>query len=295
MSMFTSLCAVEESELDGNHLVITCKISVNDSSITSHALIDCGATGFAFIDKDFAATHDLPLYPLHHPRTIEVIDGRPISSGKVIHMTKVRLTINGHKEELPAFITTLGRYPIVLRKPWLKKHDVSIRFATDTVAFDSDYCLSHCVNSAVKVKGISIDTPNCSSIAMISAAAFRRTTKRKDNFAFKLSVYDIDQALVSRGPLDEDNTDEEARIKRLIPKEYHGFAPLFSEVSANNLPPHRPYDHKISLKEDFHPPFDHFTHCPGPNWRPYGSGWKRTCERDLFANHHHPQVRPSYL
>ena len=108
-----SLSAViEERELEGSHLVVACKI--NDS-ISSHALIDCGATGYAFVDKDFATTHSLPLYPLKQPRTIEVIDGRTISSGNVTHMTRIGLNINGHSEQkLPAFITSLGRYPIVL-------------------------------------------------------------------------------------------------------------------------------------------------------------------------------------
>ena len=109
-----SACAmIEERELEGNHLVVACKINL----IPSHALIDCGATGYAFVDKDFATTHSLPPYPLKQHRAIEVIDGRTISSGDVTHMTKVSLNIKGHIEELPAFITSLGHYPIVLGKP----------------------------------------------------------------------------------------------------------------------------------------------------------------------------------
>ena len=162
---------IEEKELEGNHLVVACKIN----SISSHAFIDCGATSYAFINKDFATTHSLPLYPLKQHRVIEVIDGRTISSGSVTHMTKVGLDIKGHIEELPAFITLLGHYPMVLGKPWLRKHDVSIRFSNDSVTFDSEYCLNHCTEKAVQTKGISIDTPErTTNIAMISAAAFRR-------------------------------------------------------------------------------------------------------------------------
>jgi len=40
-----------------------------------------------------------------------------------------------------------------------------------------------------------------------------------------------------------------------VPKEYHEFLPLFSEAVAKALPPHRPYDHKIPLREGFTPPF----------------------------------------
>ena len=48
---------------------------------------------------------------------------------------------------------------------------------------------------------------------------------------------------------------EEAKIKRLLPKEYHHFVPLFKKAVADVLPPHQQYDHKITLKEGFTPPF----------------------------------------
>jgi hypothetical protein len=53
--------------------------------------------------------------------------------------------------------------------------------------------------------------------------------------------------------LNEERNDPE--ITDIIPLEYHKFLPLFSEVEANKLPPHHPYDHRIHLKEDFIPPF----------------------------------------
>ena len=39
-----------------------------------------------------------------------------------------------------------------------------------------------------------------------------------------------------------------------VPKEYHDFADVFSEVKANKLPPHRPYDLKINIEEGSTPP-----------------------------------------
>ena len=39
-----------------------------------------------------------------------------------------------------------------------------------------------------------------------------------------------------------------------VPKEYHDFADMFSEVKANKLPPHRPYDLKINIEEGSIPP-----------------------------------------
>ena len=39
-----------------------------------------------------------------------------------------------------------------------------------------------------------------------------------------------------------------------IPKECHDFADVFSEVKANKLPPHRPYNLKINIEEGSTPP-----------------------------------------
>ena len=109
---------LKEEELQGNHLVISCTINKNSpKNIPTHALIDCSTTGYAFVDDEFARYHSLPRYHLKTERELEVIDGRPIKSGNITHMTKISLSINGHAERLPAFITHLGHYPLVLGKP----------------------------------------------------------------------------------------------------------------------------------------------------------------------------------
>jgi predicted aspartyl protease len=123
--------------MDGKHRVVTCFLSPSDQEIQTYAQIDCGATGYAFVDEDFARHHQLPLHPLKNPRTLEVIDGRQISSGDITHIAEVQLSIQEHHEKLPMFITKLGHYPIVLGIPWLKQHDVAIIFTSNVVTFGS--------------------------------------------------------------------------------------------------------------------------------------------------------------
>lgn len=243
---------IEEKEMDERHLVVACSIEDSHHTIRTHALIDCGATGYAFIDEEFARHHNFPLYALNTPRVIEVIDGRPIMSGEVKYITKLKLVIDKHVEEIPLFVTHLGHYPIVLGIPWLRRHDVSIRWSTNSITFDSDYCLHHCTDIAASTKGISIDIPDRpNSICSISAVSFRRLTRKRQNYdqCFKLSLYEINQVLSNK-----ENTEEES-IRKLVPSDYHDFLPLFSEVVANVLPPHRTYDHSIQLQEGFQPPF----------------------------------------
>ena len=57
-------------------MVVSCTLSYNETSINTHALIDTGATEYAFMDKNFVSTYNIPTLELKKPRTIEVIDGR---------------------------------------------------------------------------------------------------------------------------------------------------------------------------------------------------------------------------
>ena len=49
----------------------------------------------------------------------------------------------------------------------------------------------------------------------------------------------------------EEKLFEEEKIRKLLLEEYYDFVLLFKKAVADVLPPHRPYDYKITLKEGF--------------------------------------------
>ena len=109
-----------EDQLDGKHIVISCSLSFGDIRILTHALIVCGATGYAFVDEEFACQHQITRFQLKIPRIVEVIDGRPIASGDITHLAKATPPIQNHHENLPMPITALGHYPTVLGISWFR-------------------------------------------------------------------------------------------------------------------------------------------------------------------------------
>ena len=253
---------VLEESMEGKHLVITCSLTIRDQVIQTHALIDCGATGIAFMDQDFARHHKVPLKELKEKRQVEVIDGRTIESGDITHLAKVVMGIQDHKEQIPMFLTKLGHYPIVLGIPWLRLHDVVVRFASNTVTCGSQYCITHCQDTPVAVQGVSEEPPEPvyegkmlwtadirkpkpvrGNIVMLNGASFFRTVKRGKLTILKASLYDINKAI-------EAEDLKEKPLKEVIPKQYHEFLPLVSKVLADGLLPHRPnIDHEVRLKE----------------------------------------------
>src|SRR5258706_7095476 len=42
---------IDKELLDGNHIIISTQIKDNLSNISTHALVDCSATSYAFVDK----------------------------------------------------------------------------------------------------------------------------------------------------------------------------------------------------------------------------------------------------
>jgi len=75
--------------MEGKHLVITCTLTLSNKEIPTHPQIDCGATGIAYMDQDFAHHHQIQLQESKEKRHVEVIDGRPTDSGDIMHVAKV--------------------------------------------------------------------------------------------------------------------------------------------------------------------------------------------------------------
>jgi len=194
---------------------------------------------------------------------VEVIDGRPIESGDITHIAKVGMKIQEQKEQLHMFITKLGHYPIVLGIYWLRLHDVAVRFASNTVTFGSQYCITHCHDTSVTVQGVTEEPPEPvyqvkdifeqkirplrpfrGDIVMLNGASFFRTVKKRKLTVFKASLYDIKKAIEAKDL-------KERSLEEIVPEQYHEFLPLLNKVLTDRLPPHRlGTDHEVWLKEE---------------------------------------------
>ena len=145
--------------MEGKHLAMTCTFTVNNEEIPTHALIDCGTPGIAFMDQYFPCRHQKHLQGLKEKKQVEVIDGRPFESGDITHIGKVGLKIQGHGEQLSMFITKLGHYHILLGIAWLRIHHVAVLFASNTVIFGSQSCMTCCHDASVTVQGVTKEPP----------------------------------------------------------------------------------------------------------------------------------------
>jgi hypothetical protein len=242
----------QENEMDGNHLVIPGTLSDHDIKIDTYVLVDCGCTGLSFTNEAFACQQYFSRYQLRNQKTVEVINGRPISSGDIMEYVEVQCTIGDHHETLTTYLTSLRHYPLVLGIPSLKSHDVTITFAKNDIQFSSPGCLPHHgMVTPIPIKGLTPEGRN--KICAISAMMFRHIMNNANRHygkveQFALSLNEINTAL-------QEPKDDNPNIKAIVPPEYHQYLKIFENVNANKLPPHRPCDHKMPLEDGFQPPF----------------------------------------
>ena len=110
-------------------------------------MIDSGATN-SFLNQSFLDTTRIPKVQKDTPLEIQVIDGRPISSGAITHHSApVKLTISGHEETISLDITSLGHYPVILGLPWLSQHNPHVDWTRQSIIFSSQHCLAQCIRS----------------------------------------------------------------------------------------------------------------------------------------------------
>ena len=114
----------------------------NGNCIKTLALVDSGANGYAFIDSSFAQSHSLSLFPTRK-RVLNVVDGRESVSGVIDQLCRLHLSVGQHSEQqAPLFVTTLGQYPIILGKAWLKRHNPHIDWQENFLTFNTPNCKS---------------------------------------------------------------------------------------------------------------------------------------------------------
>ena len=120
-------------------LVTPCTLFNNNKRNTVKALVDTGATGYAFIDEMTAhiicENLGISPIPLSKPKPVKGFDGH-LAKRPITHAIYPGLTVQDHSElTAPMLITPLEQHPIILGKPWLNRHRVVLDMKSDSLIF----------------------------------------------------------------------------------------------------------------------------------------------------------------
>ena len=232
-----------DDSLEEDHFVTPCTLATRGTQIHTRSLIDCGSTAYAFLDHTFAQKNKIDMFPLREARELTVVDGRPISSGPVTHLAIASLRLGSHQEaNVPFFVTSLGKYPVVLGLPWMRRHEIQFDWSNDLLRFTSKLCTNHCMSPSAS--SYVQDLPELASPEYPDPRLLVTTVTAQSAAAALLS--NIKKALAPKQFLNPATK---------LPREYHEFLDVFSHQDSNRLLPNRAYDHEIILEEGKQPPF----------------------------------------
>ncbi|KAG1952342.1 retrotransposable element [Pimephales promelas] len=93
--------------------------------------------------------------------TVEAIDGQPLGSGRVTHITQHIQMRTGalHMETIQFYVLLTSYTPVILGLPWLRKHDPYIQWGTGQIIHWSKSCYSTCLASVTPLPVRNIHVP----------------------------------------------------------------------------------------------------------------------------------------
>jgi hypothetical protein len=255
-------------------LVLPVQIWQSGTLRSTYALLDSGAEGLGFIDKNWAEDNEIQLCPRKHPFQVEDFHGESVEEGWVTHDATVTMEVQGHREDLLLHVVSMGRFPIILGIAWLKLHDPVLCFSGSYMIFNSVFCHERCnapilttrirllqdvprrarprevlrparhaPDTATTTRAVDPSEVDIQRVSLRACAAFAR---RPGYRIFQASLEDVEAAL---------SEETKPTLDDLLPEELRDFRDVFCPKEADKLPPHRPYDHDIKLIDGKTPPF----------------------------------------
>ena len=215
-------------------------------------LIDTGSK-FNLIDKYYCSDFHIPYYDDDELPKITGIGG----SQSIIGVTPpITLRYKDHMCQTCFYVTDLPFYSCLLGSDWLKLHNPDIDFSTNELFFDSEYCNSNChsfnptysdpsTNSTFLNFDSSSFGSSVDAVPILALPVFQ-VPENSDKSSSASTSDDSNSPSTSSKASDTSDTDPES----CLPDELAHFKDVFSESSADKLPPHRPYDCQINLIKD---------------------------------------------
>ena len=239
------------------------------SSVSSSGLVDSGSS-HCFADLSFIDSHAFSSYKIP-PVVLHLLDGLVSAIITCTADISVRFSTNDILL-LKFYITNLdSSSAFVFGHNWLHRYNPSIDWSVSQILYfrrllqsvpsSARTLLQGCEQPAMSsptssasdlkpsdsLSSALLGNSSSPSVSFINAAAYARLACLKGNTIFTVTISNSDSITgcsANTDPIDLSG----------IPEDYHKFADVFSKSQASTLPPHRPYDLKIDLKEGAEPP-----------------------------------------
>uniref|UniRef100_A0A8C1MA50 Gypsy retrotransposon integrase-like protein 1 n=2 Tax=Cyprinus carpio TaxID=7962 RepID=A0A8C1MA50_CYPCA len=166
-----------------NCVIVPLKLTINNVQVTTFALLDSGAAG-NFMSAEFARTNKVSLIPCANSLSVATIDGRPLGTGIITHLTQSLSMTTGllHQEVIQFYVLPTSNTPIILGLPWLRLHDPLVSWREGQILKWSTKCQTKCLSTisplpvhSLVINEESSEVPNLPAEYHDLKAAFSKT------------------------------------------------------------------------------------------------------------------------
>ena len=230
---------VNNSEFPQNLFNFT--LGFNNSSIPIDILVDSGSC-YNLIDETFVKSNNIPTTLIDSTHKIRGIGGIQTLALETIPVT---IKYSNHRCITSFYVTNLPSCNCILGFNWLKTHNPSIDFTNMKLSFDSNYCNSNCL-----VIPSSYPVTPCEQLSTNKANIKIRNSLPISNSSDSNSSDSNSSDFNSPNSNSSSHATDLETLSKKLPKELSEYLDVFNEAIANVLPPHRPYNCEIKIKED---------------------------------------------
>ena len=225
-------------------------LKVSNIKTKAKILLDSGSQ-LSLMDKYFVKENNIPVSTEITFPKVSGIGGNQSVIGETL---PISVQYNNHICKVKFYVIDLPSYCAILGVDWLSTHNPSINFATKELAFKSNHCVSNClVIPSTFTTYIPQKETKFNEIREIKEINNNNNDIISDRKCNKINVnvcniINPKTCNNSNNKINKEINDElKNKINRSLPKKLIPFKDVFSEIYANELPPHRPYDCEINL------------------------------------------------
>ncbi len=137
-------CNFEDNLFDDKSIIVNCTLDFdNDNEYKTRVMIDNECIDYSFIDINIAhkVCEQLRIVSLKLNKSREMKNYDERRNKNITHVIYSLMIIQNHTESsISMMITKLNQHLIILRKSWMKRHEVSYHEHDDSISFYSDHC-----------------------------------------------------------------------------------------------------------------------------------------------------------
>ncbi len=202
-------------------------------TLSTKGLLDSGCTSSA-INQSFIKKHHLETHKINVPIPVYNADGTRNASGDITEYIETRMTIKGHVEHIDLTVTNLGKKDIYLGHDWLKRHNPSVNWKTQSILFGRCSCT-----------GNTFSLPDSDPNDKWDEELEEGDTIIAVRMEEELIIWAVHHANNLAAATNAEKPKKS--FAEMVPEHYHSFCDLFSKENFDELPERKPWDHAIEL------------------------------------------------